>query len=134
MARSPLDQADQYLPEDVMRTVGALRTYASRMSFYLSVPNTLMIATLFYGQSTIVRSLFPTVYHWVGFILVGVVPAAVFVDRFLLHPAEITYNAHQSSREARNPVYRELVKVSRQLDRMEAGSVDGRADGVRDAD
>ena len=125
MARSPLSQADQYLPEDVMRTVGALRTYASRMSFYLSVPNTLMIATLFYHQSSIVRDLFPTVYHWVGFILVGVVPGAVFVDRFLLHPAEITYNAHQASREARNPVYRELLKVSRQLDRLEGADAPG---------
>lgn len=120
MSRSPLNQADQYLPEHVMRTIGALRTYAARMSFYLSVPNTLMIAVLFYNQSPLVQGVFPTVYHWIGFILVGVVPAAVFVDRFLLHPAEITYNAHQASREGRNPVYREIVKVSKQLDRLES--------------
>ena len=118
MTRLHALQADAYLPEHVMRTIGAFRTYASRMSFYLSVPNTLMIAVLFYHQSAIVRALFPTVYHWVGFILVGIIPAALFADRFLLHPAQITYNAHQGSRENRNPTYREVVKISRRTDRL----------------
>lgn len=114
-----LDQADAYLPAHVMRTIGAVRTYAARINFFLGVPNTLMIGVLFYHQSAIAQNLFPTVYHWVGFILFIVVPFAIFTDRFLLHPAQITYNAHQGSREERNPTYQELMKVSRQLDQVE---------------
>lgn len=114
-----LEQADEYLPNELMRAIGALRTYAARLNFFLGVPNTLMIGVLFYHQSAIARSLFPTVYHWVGFILFVVVPVAIFADRFLLHPAQITYNAHQGSREDRNPTYQELMKVSRQLDHLE---------------
>lgn len=121
-------QADSYLPDSLMLWIGGFRTYAARINFYLGIPNTLMIGVLFYHQSAIAQSLFPTVYHWVGFILLVVVPGAVFTDRFLFHPAEITYNAHQGARENRNPVYRELVKVSEQLDRLE-GSGNPDAEG-----
>lgn len=45
----------------------------------------------------------------------------VFLDRFLLHPPEITNNASRNSREPPNPVYQEFLTVSRQLDHVEQG-------------
>lgn len=128
-------QADDYLPAGWLRVIGAMRTYAQRMQFFLGVPNTLMIAVLFYGDSALVQSVFPTVYHWVAFILAGVVPAAVVVDRVLLHPAQIIYNQHQNGVEERSPNYRETMNTKREVQRLhrrldEAGiaRLDGGAD------
>jgi len=111
-------QADDYLPTAWLRVVGAMRTYAQRMQFFLGVPNTLMIAVLFYGDSPLIQSVFPTVYHWVATILLGVVPAAVLTDRVLLHPAQIIYNQHQNGVEERSPNYRETMNTKRKVQRL----------------
>jgi hypothetical protein len=111
-------QADQVLPVGVMRYVGALRTYAARLNFFLSVPNTLMIGVLFYRDSTALQAVFPTMYHWVGFILFVVVPLGVGLDRVVLHPAQIIYNAHQSGHESRSPNYRETMENQRRIDAL----------------
>lgn len=128
-------QADDYLPTAWLRVVGALRTYAQRMQFFLGVPNTLMIAVLFYSDSPLVQSVFPTVYHWVAFILVVIVPAAVLVDRVLLHPAQIIYNQHQNGVEERSPNYRETMNTKREVkrlhDRLDAAGI-ARTDGGDD--
>lgn len=111
-------QADDWLPAPWLRVIGALRTYAQRMQFFLGVPNTLMIAVLFYSDSGLVQSVFPTVYHWVAFILAVVVPAAVVVDRVLLHPAQIIYNQAQNGHENRSPNYRETMNTKREVKRL----------------
>jgi len=109
-------QADDVLPDSSLRVIGALRTYAARMQFFLGVPNTLMIAVLFYNDAPVLHGVFPTVYHWVGFILGVVVPGAVLVDRMLLHPAQILYNQHQNGRENRSPNYHETMENQRKID------------------
>lgn len=109
-------QADDVLPTHWLRTIGALRTYAARMQFFLGVPNTLMIGVLFYRDSPLIQTYVPTVYHWVAIILFGVVPAAIAVDRVLLHPAQITYQQHQNGRENRSPNYRETMANQRLID------------------
>lgn len=111
-------QADEWLPTPVLQTIGALRTYAARMQFFLGVPNTLMIGVLFYNDSPLIQAYVPTVYHWVAIILLGVVPAAVAVDRVLLHPAQIVYNAHQNDDEARSPNYRETMENQRRIEAL----------------
>lgn len=112
-------QADSYLPNKWLRPIGALRTYAARMQFFLGVPNTLMIAVLFYRDSALIQSYVPTVYHWVGIILFIVVPAAVFVDRVLLHPAQIIYDQFQNGHENRSPNYRETMVNQRKISDVE---------------
>jgi hypothetical protein len=111
-------QADEWLPTPVLQTVGALRTYAARMQFFLGVPNTLMIGVLFYNDSPLIQAYVPTVYHWVAIILCGVVPAAVAIDRVLLHPAQIVYNQHQNGDEARSPNYRETMENQRRIEAL----------------
>ena len=111
-------QADEWLPLPVLQTVGALRTYAARMQFFLGVPNTLMIGVLFYNDSPLIQAYVPTVYHWVAIILLGVVPAAVAIDRVLLHPAQIVYNQHQNGDEARSPNYRETMENQRRIEAL----------------
>lgn len=111
-------QADGVLGDTALRYIGAMRTYAQRMQFFLGVPNTLMIAVLFYDDNTALHAVFPTVWHWVGFILLVVVPAAILVDRVLLHPAQITYNQHQNGRENRSPNYRETMENQRKIDAL----------------
>lgn len=127
-ASSFLRQADEILPPRIMQLIGAARTYAARINFFLAVPNTLMIAVLFYQQSPLVQSVIPTVYHWVALILFGIVPAAVLCDRMLLHPAQIIYQHHQGARENRSPNFRETMENQREikrihdrLDRIETG-------------
>ena len=104
-------QADSVVPKRLMQVIGALRTYASRVQFFLGVPNTLMIAVLFYNDSAILQAYVPTVYHWVAIILFGVVPAAVAVDRVLLHPAQIIYNSYQTDESGRSPNYQVTVET-----------------------
>jgi len=99
-------QADKYLPQLWVQIIGAGRTYAARLNFFLGVPNTMMIAVLFYNDSALVQSVFPSVYHWVAFIGFVVVPGAILADRVLLHPAQIAYNSHQNSDADRNPTHR----------------------------
>lgn len=113
-------QADDYVSGHIMQWIGALRTYGQRMNFFLSVPNTLMIGVLFYNDAPVLHAVFPTVYHWIGFILLVVVPAAILVDRVLLHPAQIMYNSHQSGRENRSPNYRETMENQRQIQDLHA--------------
>lgn len=113
-------QADTHLPNRWLRIIGAARTYAQRMQFFLGVPNTLMIAVLFYNDAPILHTLFPTVYHWIATILFLLVPAAIVVDRVLLHPAQIVYNQYQHGRENRSPNYRETMANQRRLDRIES--------------
>jgi hypothetical protein len=111
-------QADDVLSTGVLSVIGALRTYAARMQFFLGVPNTLMIAVLFYGDAPLIQSYIPTVYHWVALILFGVVPTAVLLDRMLLHPAQIIYNQHQNGHESRSPNYRETMTNQREIQRL----------------
>lgn len=111
-------QADQALPENVMRYIGAVRTYGSRMSFFLSVPNTLMIGGLFYNDSATLQSIFPSMLWWMGFLLFVVVPCGILVDRILLHPAQVTYQAHQVGRENRSPNYRETMENQRKIEEL----------------
>lgn len=111
-------QADDAIPDRYLRYVGAMRTYAARMNFFLSVPNTLMIAALFYTDSTMLQSIFPSVYHWVGFILLVVVPGTIAIDRTLLHPAQIIYNQFQNGMENRSPNYRETMETQRKVDEL----------------
>jgi hypothetical protein len=65
-----------------------------------------------------VQTYIPTVYHWVALILFGVVPAAIAVDRMLLHPAQIIYQHHQGARENRSPNYRETMENQREIKRL----------------
>jgi hypothetical protein len=75
-----------------------------------------MIGVLFYNDSPLVQSVVPTVYHWVAIILFGLVPAAIAVDRVLLHPAQIVYNQHQNGDEERSPNYRETMANQRKIE------------------
>lgn len=111
-------QADEALPREIMQVIGALRTYAARMQFFLGVPNTLMIGVLFYNDSPLLQSYIPTVYHWVAIILFGVVPAAIAVDRLLLHPAQIIYQSHQTDESGRSPNYRVTVETREAVERV----------------
>jgi hypothetical protein len=104
-------QADEALPTRTMQLIGGLRTYAARMQFFLGVPNTLMIGVLFYNDSALIQSVIPTVYHWVAIILFGVVPAAVALDRVILHPAQIIYQSHQVDESGRSPNYEVTVET-----------------------
>jgi len=111
-------QADDVLPTSTLRVIGAMRTYAARMQFFLGVPNTLMIGILFYNDSALVQSVFPTVFHWVAFILLVVVPAAIVLDRMLLHPAQIIYDQFQHGHENRSPNYRATMENQRRIDEV----------------
>jgi len=111
-------QADSVVPKRLMQVIGALRTYASRVQFFLGVPNTLMIAVLFYNDSAILQAYVPTVYHWVAIILFGVVPAAVAVDRVLLHPAQIIYNSYQTDESGRSPNYQVTVETRERVEEV----------------
>lgn len=111
-------QADDVLPTSTLQVIGAMRTYAARMQFFLGVPNTLMIGVLFYNDSPVVQSVFPTVWHWVAFILGVVVPTAIVVDRTLLHPAQIIYNQHQNGHESRSPNFRETMENQRKIEAL----------------
>jgi hypothetical protein len=77
-----------------------------------------MIGVLFYNDSPLIQSVVPTVYHWVAIILFGIVPAAIAVDRVLLHPAQIAYNAHQHGDENRSPNYRETMENQRRIEAL----------------
>lgn len=109
-------QADETLSQATLRVIGALRTFASRIQFFLGVPNTLMIGVLFYNDSPLLQAYIPTVYHWVALILFGLVPAAVAVDRVLLHPAQIVYNASQTDVSGRSPNFEETVRARERVD------------------
>jgi len=111
-------QADDVLPTTALQWIGGLRTYAARVQFFLGVPNTLMIGVLFYNDSPLIQSVVPTVYHWVAIILFGIVPAAIAVDRVLLHPAQIIYNQHQNGDEGRSPNYRETMENQRRIEAL----------------
>ena len=111
-------QADEALSDTSLRVIGALRTFASRIQFFLGVPNTLMIAVLFYNDSALIQSVVPTVYHWVALILFGLVPAAVAIDRVVLHPAQIVYNAGQTDLSDRSPNFEETVKARERVDEL----------------
>jgi hypothetical protein len=104
-------QADEALPTRTMKVIGGLRTYAARMQFFLGVPNTLMLGVLFYNDSALIQNYVPTVYHWVAIILFGVVPAAVALDRVILHPAQIIYQSHQVDSSGRSPNYEVTVET-----------------------
>lgn len=99
-------QADDWLSTRTMNAVGAVRLYAQRVNFFTSIPNTLMISVIFYQSTEILRAAFPTVVHWVAFYLFVLVPAAIVIDRVLLHPAQISYTSHQNSKRNRNPTHR----------------------------
>lgn len=111
-------QADDVIPKQWMRWIGGLRTYAARLNFFLGVPNTLMIGVLFYNDTAALQAVFPTIFHWIGFLLLAVVPSAIAVDRILLHPAQIIYNQHQNGRENRSPNYRETMRTKRSVQRV----------------
>lgn len=112
-------QIDSIAPTSVLLILGGMRTYMGRLNFFLGVPNTFMIAILFYNDTDILRVIFPTVFHWILFIGFIFVPSVILFDRMILHPAQITYNAHQASRKNRNPVYKEVMEIKEILEENE---------------
>ncbi len=111
-----IPQADRWVSTRVLRYIGGLRTYGQRMQFYLGMLNTATLMIVLYHQSPVVNGLFPSVLVWL--LVVGgiIVPAAVFVDYFLFHVAQITYNQHQNGHENRSPNYRETMENQRRID------------------
>jgi len=112
-------QADDVLPADWLRYIGALRTYAQRMQFFFGVPNTLiLVGYVLYDRAALLTQVFPTRFHWMAFVLFVVAPAVILFDRVLLHPAQITYNQHQNGHEDRSPNYRETMENQREINRL----------------
>lgn len=104
------------LPNNMLLFIGAIRTYMGRLNFFLGVPNTFMIAILFYNDTTVLHKIFPTVFHWILFIALVFVPSVILFDRMILHPAQIAYNHFQSSKENRNPVYKEVMEIKKMME------------------
>jgi len=114
------EQADAYLPNTLMRSIGALRTYAQRAQFFFAVPNTLvLIGVVLFDRWSVLQEIFGSRLAWIGFILFVVAPAVVLVDRVLLHPAQIIYNQHQNGHESRSPNYRETMENQRRISDVE---------------
>lgn len=122
-----IPQIDAYIPANWLRYIGAAKTFAARSQFYFSFPQFIMIATLFYYQSNLIQSTFPTIYHWVTFLFVLGLGTMAF-EYTVMFPSQITFNAGQNSRENRNPMFREVMKLHRRLDELEPHL---RADGGR---
>jgi len=113
-----IPQIDSYLPARWLRVIGATKTFAARSQFYFSFPQFIMIATLFYYQSGLIQSAFPTIYLWVAFLFVVGLSTMVF-EYVVMFPSQITFNAGQNSRENRNPLFREVMALHRRLDDLE---------------
>ena len=117
-----IPQLDDFTGPDLMRKIGAVRTFGSRAGFYYQLPQLIMIAGLFYFQVEALQSLVPTIWHWVGIIVaLGVV--VVLIDYTVVYPAQITFRNDQSDRRERNPsfaltqdIYNEMHE---RLDRLE---------------
>lgn len=117
-------QIDDYLPTSYLRYLGAIKTFAARSQFYAAFPQFVMIATLFYYQSDLIQSYFPNIWHWVAFL--GVIGVATVVFEYtVMFPSQITFNAGQNSRENRNPLFREVMRLHRRLDELEPALTDG---------
>lgn len=113
-----IPQIDAYLPAPWLRVIGATKTFAARSQFYFSFPQFIMIATLFYYQSGLIQSVFPTIYYWVAFLFAVGLATMVF-EYTVMFPSQITFNAGQNSRENRNPLFREVMALHRRLDELE---------------
>lgn len=126
-------QIDDYLSARWLRYLGAIKTFAARSQFYAAFPQFVMIATLFYYQSDLVQSFFPTIWGWVAFLaVIGV--GTVIWEYTVMFPSQITFNAGQNSRENRNPLFKEVMKLHRRLDEIEPQLTDGSTTVVPECD
>lgn len=134
-------QADRVLPRWVLRYLGATKIHVQRTQFVLGIFNTATIAATAYYTAPISSLTIPgtairpftSILGWLGLVVAG---ALLFlgVDRALLYPAEVTYNAHQSSREDRNPGYAVTVDSNERIQRIEDELGISQTDGGRDDD
>lgn len=119
-----IPQADEWLPTGVRRYIGGVRTYGQRLNFYLGVMNTATLMILAYQNVGLVRSLFPSLVAWLGFVAFVLVPGIIAFDYVLMHPSQITYNSHQQARSSRNPAF-ELIEENNRMLRENAARADG---------
>ena len=111
-------QIDDITTNDGLTIIGGIKKIASRSSFYISVPNMLMIGVIFYNDSTIVQGIFPTVYYWLGFILFVFVPAVLLFDYSIMYPLEVKFANNQSEHTKRSPMYRDIQEIKRDIEEI----------------
>lgn len=110
-------QIDEYVTARYLRYLGALREFAARARFYLGYPQFLMIAVLFYYESSLIRETFPTIWSWAIFLVVCGLGAMAF-EYTVVYPAQIVFNRGQGEQEHRSPLYKTVRENSRKLDRL----------------
>lgn len=110
-------QLDDYAPTKVLRYIGALKTQSGRSRFYVSFAQFAMIAVLFYNDTAALQEWFPSIWWWVGFLVLagGVL---MVVDYVAVFPSEITYSQGQAARENRNPTYKQVRENTRRMDEL----------------
>lgn len=113
-----LPQIDDYATGPWLVRIAGLKQLASRSQFYIGLPNTLMIAVLFYNDSPAVRSIFPTVYWWLGFIVLVFIPGVLAMDYSLVWPLEIKFKANHTQKSDRSPLYDRVMENQEKLNEI----------------
>lgn len=124
-------QIDDYIEEDYLRFLGAIKEFLARSRFWVGFGQFGMIAVMFYYTSDLVQSYFPTIWTWVIFLMFGGACAMLFEYSIVL-PSQITFNAGQTSKENRNPTFREIMNLHRRVEDLADELADdpgARADG-----
>ena len=122
-------QIDDYIDEDPLRFLGAIKEFLARSRFWVGFGQFGMIAVMFYYTSDLVQGYFPTIWAWVVFLMFGGACAMLFEYSIVL-PSQITFNAGQTSKENRNPTFREIMNLHRRLDDL-AADIEAADDGTQ---
>ena len=100
--------------------IGGTRMFVSRIGIYLTFINWVMLSTIFWSDSEIIRHVFLGSY-WL-FLLLGL-GGAVFVallfEWVVVFPSEVRFTQYQWAKGDRSPLYSEIKEMRKIVERLE---------------
>ena len=101
--------------------IGGVKTQLERSWFYISIINFGLIAITAYH--TTIHPIFPAIPFWGFFALLGIIALSVVILEYVIvYPSEVAFAAHQVWKEKRNPLFREIKVIKKELTTQKADS------------
>jgi len=96
------------------KVLGGIKTLIERSMSYVTVINFGLIAITAYH--TTIHPIFPAIPFWGFFASLAIfVLGVIILEYIVVYPSEITFLAHQTWKEERNPMFGEIKVIKKEL-------------------
>ena len=94
--------------------------FISRIGIYLALINWVMLSSIFWTSTPLVRSIFLNSYWLFLFLgLGGIIVIVLLIEWVVMFPSEIRFTQYQWAKGSRSPLYREVTETRKIVEKLE---------------